>query len=277
MTARGRARRLVGVLSVLGWIALCAVLVSVQVTRPLGGAFASGAVGGPALVGAQGLSVEPASWVVGVSGGSVSVTVASQRTWRALSDQGWLSITSVEGRLVLTAEANAGLMRTASVMVTSGREAVVVAVAQEGHGVTVGNPTQTAAPTPSPTPTVSPTIRPTVDPDGFDRALVQGAMRLVPGDTPKLTGYFFYPPNPSLVLNYQVAGIYRLDNISQQIVIGQGPANLPEPGVGNHGYSQNLPTSYPANAAVPNLLGACVYYFTPAGGQNFYGCDFFGA
>ncbi|MCL2455109.1 MAG: BACON domain-containing protein [Micrococcales bacterium] len=289
MKTGGRARRLLGVLSAVGWVAVCVLVISVQITRPLGGAYANAAVEGPAHPGAQGLSVDVSSWAVGAQGGEKTVTVLAEQGWQALSDRGWLQVAYVEGQLLLTAEPNAGGLRAATVMVTSGRDVAMVEVAQEGLVQAVGeDATATPAPTPSPSPSASapavvapPVVAPPVDPPPvpLNQPDVRGTVNLVfppgwgEGSLAGVTGHIVDVANPGRTLSYQVYGVYSSPGGREEVHAGRGSANRPEAGVGNHGYAVlDIPTTRPNDMS---LLGVCVYHLGGGASPTLLACKYF--
>ncbi|MET3129595.1 hypothetical protein ABID42_004721 [Arcicella rosea] len=88
------------------------------------------------------LTVSPNSWSAGASSGSTTVSVNSNVSWTASSNEGWLSVSPTSGSnnvtLTLTATANSGSSRTGTITVTGGGGLTQTVTVNQAAGVSGG-------------------------------------------------------------------------------------------------------------------------------------------
>lgn len=241
----GTLLRLGGRLVAVGWAVVCVLMVSVQVIRSSSGSAIAGPLVDPVQVGAQTLRVGMSSWAVGADGGTTTVTVDAPPGWQSSSDQGWLTVTFVDGGVTLTASANAGALRTATVVVTGGGGVAAVEVAQEGRqGGADADAELTADPT-VPVPAAS------SPPGSGPGAVAPPDSPAAPNPTSTLVGQFdivrYDDNNKTVVVSGSLRDTaqpnqvvsYEIDVVrgGAQVFSGSGPADLSLGGdVGNHGF-----------------------------------------
>ena len=270
----GKLSRLGGRLAVVGWVAVCATVVSVQVVQPSSAAEAGAPVGTPVRVSTQALRVSMSSWAASAEGDETAVTVVAGDRWQAVSDQDWLQVAGVEGGLVLTAGPNGGVMRTATVTVTSGRQTAAVAVVQ-GSAVPTPDDEDAASDVPE-NPAAGPApggpavagpaaakpLLPGPPPDFNDPANVRSTVSLVPGSPLRVTGYIVDTAQSDYAMLYVVQGIFATKAGEERSDIGHRlVADRYDPVVGYHGYLYDLPAT---SAKGDPLIGACVMYLNVA-------------
>ncbi|MCL2092493.1 MAG: BACON domain-containing protein [Micrococcales bacterium] len=261
-----KTARLFGTLVATGWVVVCALTVTVQVAQPPVGPSGYGVPEATVQAGTtQGLSVDVPSWAVGAEGGQLTATVVTHQGWQAVSNQGWLQVaggTGGEEHLVLTAGSNTDDMRTAIVTVTSGGETVYIHVAQTGAVVDATAPPQTtedASSDPPAGPTVDPPARVQLPTD----PMVKGAINLVPGNPPVVSGYIIDTAAPNDRIPFWVLAYYATPDGGEETVRGPPTrtlANLPDPMGSDYGYSYAMTATGPQGGA---LTAVCVTYAAP--------------